>query len=208
MSFKLFSFALLLLALGAWPVASATADEYTISGVKIDLNTTNPATVRDEALALALKNAYQQLRTARAAVGEHLPESEAPWHLMQDFEIADERISATRYLGTFTIRFQPNTVAAAASASAEAVAATAASWQRQPAVFRFQHLAEWQSARTMLKNTGAVRQLILSGIMRGQVNVLLAHDVPADTLMTALLQQGFSVTNEPDNSTWLLAIPR
>lgn len=196
-----FIFLLLLSALPAW----AAGEDYTVAGITIDQPTTDATTARDEALGAALAKAYEQLRERRAAAGETLPAAEvgALWKIMQDFEVADERISATRYAGTFTIRFRSTAVA---EANAAAVALETANTTSQNAIFTFSHLMEWQSARAALKNTAGVRAASITAFRRNQVDFSLTYAGAADALVSALVAQGFSVTAAPNNpSLWQIA---
>lgn len=204
-------FALLLLASFVLGPAFAAPEDYTVSGVAIDQPTTDPTLARDEALDTALKKAYEEFRTRRAAAGETLPPvASAPlWKMMQDFEVADERISATRYIGTFTIRFRPNATADAVAAGEAAALAAAGPMAAQPAVFRFANLMEWQAARTAIKNTAGVHRTAVTGLRRGQVDFNLSYTGQPDAVVNALIAQGFSVTAAPENnSIWLLAYRR
>lgn len=189
--------------------AMATVTDFTVSGIAIDQPTTDATAARDEALETALKKAYDELRTSRMSMGETLPpvESAPLWKLMQDFEVADERISASRYIGTFTIRFRSHALADASTQAAAAAETAAGPVPAQPAVFRFTNLMEWQSARNALKNTVGVKSTNVSGFRRNQVDLQIMYSGPVDAVVKGLNAQGFSVSTQPgDSNIWYLAL--
>lgn len=191
--------------------ALAQGSDYTVADIAVDQPTQSPSTARDEALEVALKKGYEILRQRRAEQGEKLPEADsAPlWKLMQDFEVTNERVSATRYIGTFTIRFRPNATTTAAVDAEAATLAALGPLGSQSVVFRFNNLMEWQSARAALSRTAGVRRTTILGLRRNQVDVQLEYTGAVDALAAGLGTQGFIVSALPNNNAvWLLGLRR
>jgi len=83
----------------------------TVTGIIIDKTDKNAVVARDQAIVEAQRTAFQtlaakfmspdQLKTFKA------PDDKTIAGLVQDFEIKNEQISATRYVASFTVRFTP-----------------------------------------------------------------------------------------------------
>ncbi|WP_448187263.1 DUF2066 domain-containing protein [Azospirillum sp. sgz301742] len=91
---------------------AAQADAFTVSGVKVDINASNPNTARDQAIAQAQRSAWETLYQRLVPGGRAAPRlSETDLaRLVQGFEIDDEKVSASRYVGSLTVRFRPQAV--------------------------------------------------------------------------------------------------
>jgi len=96
---------------GAQVTPGAQADAFTVSGVKVDINAANPNTARDQAIVQAQRNAWETLyqRLVPGGRGTRLSDTDLA-RLVQGFEIDDEKVSATRYVGSITVRFRPAAV--------------------------------------------------------------------------------------------------
>ncbi|WP_247871920.1 DUF2066 domain-containing protein [Azospirillum sp. TSO35-2] len=104
---------------GSPPPAAATsaatpssADAFAVSGVTVDINGSNPTTVRDQAIREAQAKAWAELYRRLVPGGGNPPRlsDNDVARLVQGFEIDDEKVSATRYVGSITVRFRPNAV--------------------------------------------------------------------------------------------------
>lgn len=84
------------------------ADVYSASGITVDL-TGDIATLRDQALQqgqrLALQKVLSDIAPADKVAGIALPDDATIGRWVQDFQIEDEKTSATHYVGRFTFRF-------------------------------------------------------------------------------------------------------
>ncbi len=91
--------------------AAMAADPYAVSGVLVDISASNANAARDQAISQAQSKAWAELY-ARLVPGGSAPRmSERDLaRLVQGFEIDDERVSATRYVGSFTVRFRESAV--------------------------------------------------------------------------------------------------
>lgn len=83
-------------------------DVYTASGISVDL-TGDLATLRDKALQqgqrLALQKVISDIAPPDKVAGLALPDDATIGKWVQDFQIEDEKTSATHYIGRFTFRF-------------------------------------------------------------------------------------------------------
>jgi hypothetical protein len=117
--------ALLLLLLAgavAWrgPSASAagttrpsSAALYTVSGVEVDVTAESAVAAREQAMAQARAQALKVLE-ARLVTSDALsrvPQAD-PNTLLRDFEVTNEKVGSTRYIGTLSVRFDPDKVRA------------------------------------------------------------------------------------------------
>lgn len=90
---------------GAWAQTGAV---YTATGIDVDV-TGDIATLRDQAMLEGQRKALQKVLTdiapADRAAALTLPGDDTISAWVQDFQIEEEKISATRYIGRFTFRF-------------------------------------------------------------------------------------------------------
>ena len=98
-------------AMGAPPAAIAV-DPYAVSGVTVDVSAANANAARDQAIREAQTKAWGELYKRLVPGGGNAPRlsDRDLARVVQGFEIDDERVSATRYLGSMTVRFRPNAV--------------------------------------------------------------------------------------------------
>ena len=94
-----------LLTAAAWAQAGAV---YTATGIDVDV-TGDIATLRDQALLqgqrLGLQKVLAQIAPAERVQSLTLPSDDVISTWVQDFEIEQEKASATHYIGRFTFRF-------------------------------------------------------------------------------------------------------
>jgi hypothetical protein len=90
----------------------SSADAFAVSGIRVDINGSNPTTVRDQAIREAQSKAWAELYRRLVPGGGNPPrlsDGEIA-KLVQGFEIDEEKVSASRYVGAITVRFRPNAV--------------------------------------------------------------------------------------------------
>lgn len=89
--------------------AAAAANPLMVTGVIIDKTAANAVLAREEAMSDARRAAFRKLAqrhlSAEAAADLPMPDDDTLGALVQDMEIKRERLSATRYVGDFTVRF-------------------------------------------------------------------------------------------------------
>jgi hypothetical protein len=86
--------------------ARAADDPLTVSGVTVDKTDKNAVLARAAAIAEARRAALRMLADRNGASAFVLPDDAAISTVVQDFEITNEQLSATRYVATFTVRFR------------------------------------------------------------------------------------------------------
>ncbi|HET6160446.1 MAG TPA: DUF2066 domain-containing protein [Dongiaceae bacterium] len=100
--------AMLLLVLSAGIAWAQAGQVYTATGIDVDI-TGDIATLRDQALIEGQRKALQKVLSDIApperAASLTLPSDDVISTWVQDFEIEQEKTSATRYIGRFTFRF-------------------------------------------------------------------------------------------------------
>lgn len=88
---------------------AAAANPLMVTGVIIDKTAENAVVAREEAMADARRAAFRKLAQAHMSAQEAmdlaLPDDATLGALVQDLEIKRERLSSTRYVGDFTVRF-------------------------------------------------------------------------------------------------------
>lgn len=107
--------ALLLLACSAAGPARAAQDLFEIRDVAVEATAQSPAAAREQALAQARHIAFVRLlerltSLEKAEIEPLVPEDAVLIDLVRDFEVTREKSSATRWLGTLTLRFDPDRV--------------------------------------------------------------------------------------------------
>ena len=92
--------------------AEATAALYQVSDVAVDTTADNASHARDRAVIEAQRKAFEQLMGRLGADGALVAKQsdDAIASFVQAFEVQQERTSAVRYIGTFTVQFKPNAV--------------------------------------------------------------------------------------------------
>jgi hypothetical protein len=88
----------------------AQDDPYTVSGVRVDATAANAVDARKQAFEQAQQAAFSLL-ASRFLSQEQMKNFKAPpveqiTPLVDDFEITNEKLSSTRYVGTYTFRFR------------------------------------------------------------------------------------------------------
>ena len=104
--------ALLLFVPPAWAEENGDASLYQVMDVAADVTADSAAHARDQAIMQVQRSAFGQLLTrlgADSALEKKL-DDDALAAMVQAFEVQQERLSAVRYIGTFTVQFKPNAV--------------------------------------------------------------------------------------------------
>lgn len=186
----------------------APADPYTVSAIAIDMPVASAQEARDTALLAAERQALQKLKEQLAATGDTSaaaitePSDLQLARMVQNFEVANERLSAKRYSGTFTIRFRPNVVARAAPQVEQPVDPSAAT-ASLTALYRFSSLQQWTTVQQRLLASGVVKSVDLQAIGRGYIRAGLNYNGSTDTLTHALAAQGLQLQSN-NGAGWLL----
>ena len=83
---------------------------FTVEGITVDVTAENSVAARDEALIKAQREAFAVLAQRMVAEGQAgnvgVPDDNALSNFVRDFEVTNEKLSAVRYIGTYTFRFR------------------------------------------------------------------------------------------------------
>lgn len=98
------------------PYLQAVAQErtYTVKDIEVDVSADNAVSAREAAIAQAQQDAFREL-AAQFLSAEEMAQFAPPsavqiGPLIRDYEVQSERLSATRYQGTFSFRFEGDAV--------------------------------------------------------------------------------------------------
>lgn len=108
----LLSLAVLAMVCAVSPVrAQAAGDAFAVRGVDVDVTAANPQAAKEQALAEGQERAFRTLleRLTQPADHARLPKVDGTLYV-RDFSVDQERSSATRYIATLTVRFNPTAV--------------------------------------------------------------------------------------------------
>lgn len=99
----------------AWTVrAATTGDAFTVAGIRVDATATSAVAAREAARVDGERRAFRTLleRLTLAADRSRLPRlaDQRLTEMVRDFEVANERSSAVRYLADYTFRFRAEDV--------------------------------------------------------------------------------------------------
>jgi hypothetical protein len=104
----------MLAVFGAMPAGAADPKVFAVRAVEVDATADTAAKARDDALAAGQMTALRRLiaRLTLKSDGAKLPPfgANAVSDLVKDFEVANEKTSAVRYLASLTVRFKPDAV--------------------------------------------------------------------------------------------------
>jgi hypothetical protein len=111
--FRAWLLSVLLLAVAVvQPVrAQAVGDAFTVRGVDVDVSAANPQAAKDQAIAEGQNRAFRLLLERLTQPGDHarLPKADGTQYV-RDFSVQSEHSSATRYIATLSVRFNPAAV--------------------------------------------------------------------------------------------------
>ncbi len=87
---------------------------YTVDNVRVDVTAENAVQAREQAFEAAQIKAYEtlskRLLSAQEREGFETPPLSKISSLVQNFQVTDEKLSATRYSGTYEISFRPHSM--------------------------------------------------------------------------------------------------
>ena len=94
--------------------AQASSDLFNVEGVQVDVTAENAIAARDQAFEKAQQQAFatlaQRMLSDSEAAAFTTPGTSVISSLIQDYEITEEKLSAVRYIGTYTFRFKDKAV--------------------------------------------------------------------------------------------------
>lgn len=175
-------------------------DLYTVADVSVDVTADTAAHARDKALMQAQRNAYSQLctRLSRPDNSAKLNDDNiAP--LVKSFEVQSERVSAVRYIGVYTIRFNPVAVqkkmSLTALPDAQPSTETKLVVPKGPASFlsvavQANTLATWMQIKRRIESLPLVTKVDTLDVGRGLIHIDLSYLGSIDDLKNAAANKG------------------
>lgn len=176
--------------------APVVEDPYTVADIHIDMKADASARVRDDALMRAQRIAYARL-CARLGVENN----SVDWTdddlsaLVRSFEIQKEHLSAVRYIGVFTIRFNPPRVQEKMPALALVPVEPSAVDPERPVAsvkmtVRTGTLPQWMQIKRRLGNVPLVSQIHTTSVSRDGVGIDLSYEGDFHALRERLTERG------------------
>ena len=97
-----------------WGFPAQADDLFTVEAVKVDVTAENALAARDQAFIKAQEEAFkalaQRMLSETGSESVAVPEASIISTMIQDYEITEEKLSAVRYIGTYTFRFRDSAV--------------------------------------------------------------------------------------------------
>lgn len=95
--------------------ANAQSTLYVVKNITVDVTAENSVSAQEKAFEQAQKKAYDQLVDRLVEEGQvegiKTADNDTISTFIRDFEVTNERLSATRYIGTYTFRFRETAIA-------------------------------------------------------------------------------------------------
>jgi hypothetical protein len=180
--------------------SAVVGDPYTVTDVNADVTADTAAHARDQALMKAERTAYTQLcgRLGATDNSDKL-DDDALAALVQSFDLQSEHLSAVRYIGVFTIHFNPAAVQKKVVISstpsppapvAEAKALNFGPVSHATVAVQADSLATWLQIKRRLNLVPFVAKIDTTDIGRGIVHIDLSYNGTLDNLKQATTDQG------------------
>ncbi|WP_202614861.1 hypothetical protein [Elioraea sp. Yellowstone] len=172
---------------------------FVVRDVAVEASAATPIAAREAAHLQGFREAWRRLLESeapdRAAALAALPDAELA-RLVEGFEVAEERVTATRYGATMTVIFRPDPV--------RALLAGGAAPARIEARAAFVSLAEWTEIRRRLAGSPAVSRVELLGLSSAEARLGLTFTAGIERAVASLAAAGLALTQGPDG--WRLAL--
>ncbi|MFA4994100.1 MAG: hypothetical protein WC521_02215 [Bdellovibrionales bacterium] len=183
------------------------ANPYTITDVKVDVTADTAAHARDQALMQAERKAFVQLcaRLETDTDANKFSDDDIA-ALVQSFEVQNERLSAVRYIGIYTIHFSPSAVQRAVSAWFMPSAVVEEPPAPQPSamhifiIVQADSLPVWAQLKRRLSAIPQVVRVDTLSLKRGLINVDLSYNGSLDDLKDKATDQGLVLRQKDDGS--------
>jgi hypothetical protein len=176
-------------------MSAVITEPYTVTNVDADVTADTAAHARDKALMHAERAAYKQLCARFNAVddSDKLSDDDVA-ALVQSFEVQRERVSAVRYIGVYTIRFNPASVQKMISTPfmppAEIVAPPQAAVSHITITAQADSLMVWMQLKRRLSSVPQVSKIDTINLGRGFVHIDLSYVGLLEDLKRAATEQG------------------
>jgi len=172
------------------------AEPYTITNVNADVTADTAAHARDQALMQAERSAYKQLCARFNATDDSAKLSDDNIAaLVKSYEVQRERVSAVRYIGLFTIHFNPSAIQKTIAVPSlppppEIETSVQASVSHIMVSARADSLVMWIQLKRRLSAIPHVQKIDTLNLGHGFVNVDLSYVGLLEDLIHAASEQG------------------
>ncbi|MDE2029838.1 MAG: hypothetical protein KGI97_04660 [Alphaproteobacteria bacterium] len=212
----------------ALPAAASVAvptmtGPYTVANVPADVTADTAAHARDQALTQAEHTAFAKIcASVGAPSGMAAISDDAVAALVQSFEVQSEQLSPVRYIGVFTIQFDPAALQQALGKYAAALANVGGAAQAGAAETNggtnmappgnYAHLtvtvatpslAAWTQTKRRVELAPQVARVDVLALGRGESHIDLAYTGDIDGLQQGLAAEGLALQQGPDGA-WRL----
>jgi hypothetical protein len=195
-------------AMGAMP--------YEVTGVPVDVTAADAATARDQAIVEGQRKAFtmlmERLLGTEQAASIATPSDAQLSSMVQDFEVESERLSAVRYIGVMTFRFDAAAVDAAMGRPSEAAggvvtdAVPSGPVRTLSVVVPIASLRDWVEVRRRLSAITLVQRAEVRSLARTEGELNLSYYGDESRLRQALAQRQLSLLQDPQQQQWLLQL--
>jgi hypothetical protein len=203
-----------LMVLGSAPAMAAAP--YEVTGVPVDVTAADAATARDQAIVEGQRKAFsmlmEQLLGAEQAASIPTPSDAQLSTMVQDFEVESERLSAVRYIGVMTFRFDAAAVDAAMGRPSETNggivtdAVPSGPVRTLSVVVPITSLRDWVEVRRRLSAITLVQRAEVRSLARTEGELNLSYYGDETNLRQALAQRQLSLLQDPQQQLWLLQL--
>jgi hypothetical protein len=203
-----------LMVLGSAPAMAAAP--YEVTGVPVDVTAADAATARDQAIVEGQRKAFsmlmEQLLGAEQAASIPTPSDAQLSTMVQDFEVESERLSAVRYIGVMTFRFDAAAVDAAMGRPSETKggivtdAVPSGPVRTLSVVVPITSLRDWVEVRRRLSAITLVQRAEVRSLARTEGELNLSYYGDETNLRQALAQRQLSLLQDPQQQLWLLQL--
>ena len=204
----------ILLALGSAPAVAAAP--YEVTGVPVDVTAADAATARDQAIVEGQRKAFtmlmERLVGTEQAASIPTPDDAQLSTMVQDFEVESERLSAVRYIGVMTFRFDATAVDAAmgrpsgTDGGVVTDAVPSGPVRTLSVVVPITSLRDWIEVRRRLSAITLVQRAEVRSLARTEGELNLRYYGDETRLRQALAQRQLSLLQDPQQQQWLLQL--
>ncbi|MDE1900373.1 MAG: hypothetical protein KGI37_01870 [Alphaproteobacteria bacterium] len=198
----------------AAPATAGTADPYTVTDIAADVTADTAAHARDQALIQAEHAGFAQLcaRFNTPPAAAQISDDDVA-ALVQSFDLQSEKLAAGRFIGVFTLHFDPvatqkrlgKYVAASGNAptGTDSGAGSAAIAAHVQIAVSTPSLAAWAQTRRQLAALPQTVRIDTLDLGRGTSHIDLVYSGSFDDLKNAMTSHGLKM-NQSSDGTWQL----
>lgn len=202
--------------LAAGYASAMAAAPYEVTGVPVDVTAADAATARDQAIIEGQRKAFtmlmERLVGTEQAASIPTPTDAQLSSMVQDFEVESERLSAVRYIGVMTFRFDSAAIDAAMGRSSQTDggvvtdAVPSGPVRTLSVVVPITSLRDWVEVRRRLVGIALVQRAEVRTLARTAGELNLSYYGDESGLRQALAQRQLSLLQDTQQHQWLLQL--